>query len=158
MMGKPPRDVAQRFFEKAKCGDPDACWIWQAVRHGRGKYGAFWHRGQMRRAHRVSWELANGRLAPDGMHVMHSCDTPLCVNPAHLSVGTPRENILDCIRKGRRNQRGERIGSAKLNQEQAAQMRQERAAGATLKHLAERYGVHISTVQRVAVGKTWSDL
>lgn len=53
-------------------------------------------------AHRWSFEYHVGPI-PAGMWVMHSCDNPPCVNPAHLSVGTPRDNALDMHRKGRAN-------------------------------------------------------
>jgi hypothetical protein len=58
--------------------------------------------GRRRRAyaHRFSYELHCGPI-PAGMVVMHSCDVPACINPAHLSIGTQRENIRDSVRKGR---------------------------------------------------------
>ena len=55
-------------------------------------------------AHRVSWELHNGPIPP-GKIIMHSCDHPWCVNPAHLSVGTQKDNMADCIAKGRKAKR-----------------------------------------------------
>ena len=51
-------------------------------------------------AHRVSWELANGPI-PENMCILHSCDTPLCVNPEHLFLGTLADNMADKERKGR---------------------------------------------------------
>lgn len=54
-----------------------------------------------RYAHRAAWELAHGRPVPDGMDVCHSCDVRHCVNPAHLFIGTAKDNIQDSIRKGR---------------------------------------------------------
>lgn len=51
-------------------------------------------------AHRRSWEMVNGPI-PEGMHCLHRCDTPACVNPAHLFLGTQADNMQDKSRKGR---------------------------------------------------------
>ena len=53
-------------------------------------------------AHRVAFAVNNGPLIP-GMYICHTCDTPACVEPSHLWQGTCRDNILDCIAKGRYN-------------------------------------------------------
>lgn len=51
-------------------------------------------------AHRFSYILAFGHI-PDGMFVLHQCDTPRCCNPSHLSLGTPMDNYLDMVEKDR---------------------------------------------------------
>ena len=56
-------------------------------------------------AHKVS-ALLSGAVIPEGMVVMHSCDTPACMNPEHLSVGTQAQNIKDCVNKGRHSRAG----------------------------------------------------
>jgi hypothetical protein len=58
-------------------------------------------RGVLERAHRVAWRLTGKPLIPDGAVLMHACDNRLCVNPAHLSIGTQRDNVRDAVEKGR---------------------------------------------------------
>ena len=94
---------ADRFWEKVAIGGSDECWLWTAATQ-RG-YGAFRLSKQgiarsMVSAHRVAYALANRELDPT-LHVLHSCDEPLCCNPAHLSAGTRADNMTDAARKGR---------------------------------------------------------
>lgn len=75
------------------------CWIWQGCGHPKG-YGRLKHQGRTHFVHRFVYELV---YRGAGEQIMHSCDVRLCCNPAHLSNGTNRENVLDCHEKGRRN-------------------------------------------------------
>lgn len=89
--------VNDRFWSKVdKSGD---CWEWTASRFSNG-YGQFTFGGYPIGAHRVAFEETKG-LIPTGLVVMHSCDNRGCVNPAHLSLGTPLDNALDKVAKGR---------------------------------------------------------
>ena len=94
------------FLAKVASALDDECWLWTGAVGG-DRYGRFQWNGRTRMAHHVSWEMFVG-LVPEGLVVMHRCDVPLCVNPAHLAVGTQSENILDCVAKGRHARKGGR--------------------------------------------------
>lgn len=76
------------------------CWIWVGAigKHG---YGLFNVDRRCVLAHRVAWQIASGQQAPKGLEICHRCDTPLCVNPAHLFVGTHADNMADGKNKNR---------------------------------------------------------
>lgn len=79
------------FWKYVQKRDTRDCWLWTGCLVG--GYGFFLYDTQ-NRAHRVAWILANGAI-PDGLCVCHKCDVPHCVNPAHLFLGTHRDNMLD---------------------------------------------------------------
>jgi hypothetical protein len=88
------------------------CLLWTGAT-ARG-YGIISLAGRMVKTHRLAYELAHGPIPPgEGPHgtvVMHSCDRPLCCNPAHLSLGTQRDNMLDAAAKGHRHRGGRNPG------------------------------------------------
>lgn len=94
--------LSSRSRKIDKAGD---CWIWTGAKTSDG-YGMFRFAGVTYRTHRVAWEEANGMPVPEGMVVCHTCDTPPCVNPEHLWIGTPQENNQDKVRKGRQSTSG----------------------------------------------------
>ena len=96
------------------------CWDWQLSRYA-GGYGRI-SIGKQKQdyAHRVSYRVYHGEI-PKGMVVRHSCDNPRCCNPEHLSLGTQRDNVHDCISRGRNHYppiaRGEANHKTKLTAE-----------------------------------------
>lgn len=77
----------------------DGCWEWQGARLPKG-YGRIGIDGSVQLVHRVMYTLDQGQI-PEGLHVLHSCDNPPCCNPGHLRAGTPSDNMLDAVERGR---------------------------------------------------------
>lgn len=101
IQGFPKVDAYERFFAKVSKGsEPSDCWIWLGAVGSKG-YGRFWVDGRMIPAHRYSYELAHGTTMRNDLNGCHSCDTPRCVNPAHIWPGTQKDNMLDAAKKGR---------------------------------------------------------
>lgn len=108
----------------------------------------------MHKAHRVSYEMKHGTI-PKGMSVCHTCDTPPCVNPKHLFIGTQKDNIADAHSKGRLKN-GTSLGSlhgrSKLTEEQVGIILKDTR---THRKIAEKYGVDRSTISFIKQRKTW---
>jgi hypothetical protein len=148
--------VAQRFWSKVNRSAPDDCWLWTASTQ-RGGYGQISINGKPEIASRVSFRLEYGEI-PEGMFVCHWCDNPLCVNPAHLFLGTPADNIHDMDGKGRRvvaPQLGSRHGCARLNEQQVAQIKARIAAGEFQNRLAIEFGVTPGAINHIAKARQW---
>ena len=94
-------DKARKRFENSYMPEPNSGrWLWTGYVHNQG-YGFFYYRGQKNLlAHRVSYEFYKGKIDIFS-NVLHKCDTPCCVNPDHLFLGTQQTNVLDAISKGR---------------------------------------------------------
>jgi hypothetical protein len=150
---------AETFWSRVKRAAPDECWPWLGARtvHGYGKVhhpGKRWTVG----AHRVALSHA-GVEVPDNLCVLHSCDNPICCNPAHLRVGTNEENVRD-----RRNRRrcGSRNGPyykrPQLSPEKVWHIRELLAAGLRHKAIAAHIGTSQQTVSAIKNGITWADV
>jgi hypothetical protein len=89
----------ERFWRLVDKSSPNGCWTWKGWKNAKG-YGRFQIELNSVIAHRVSFFLDTGTLN-ENLLVCHSCDNPSCVNPAHLFLGTAKDNAYDCIAKGR---------------------------------------------------------
>lgn len=92
-------DALSRFESKYTPVTESGCWLWIGSVSSSG-YGGFRYNKKMVSAHRASWMLHNGEISAD-MLVCHKCDTPLCVNPDHLFLGTQKDNMQDKLEKSR---------------------------------------------------------
>ena len=143
-----------RFWAKVR--KSPQCWEWQAVKSSSG-HGMFWLDGKMRLAHRVSWEMSKSAIPP-GLCVLHRCDNPPCVNPAHLFLGTVGDNNADRASKGRtRNggRQGVKNQMAKLNPRKVRQIRNHLARGTPQRAIAKLFGVRQGVVCGINLRKYW---
>ena len=146
--------LLQRYWSRVDKRGPDECWNWTGTT-SRG-YGKFYDGVAMRRAHRYAWQFAHGEW-PGEWHVLHSCDNPLCQNPAHLKLGTHADNMREMEQRGRAKYvRGEAHGKSRLTTESVKTIRAMRADGETLHSIASAIGVTIATIHNVVTGRTWS--
>ena len=143
----------ERFWAKVDRRDADKCWPWSASRVGWG-HGQFrLANGKQGKAHRFSWELHNGRI-PAGLCVLHRCDNPPCVNPAHLFLGTHADNMADRDAKGRGIvQRGELNHNAKLTREDVLAIR---SSTGTLASVAAMFGTDQANVSLIRRRLSWA--
>lgn len=156
------KTIALFWSHVDKSGD---CWLWTASKRNKG-YGAFvWADDDGNvingRAHRFSYELHVGPI-PDRLFVLHRCDTPSCVNPAHLFLGTNADNVRDMIAKGRKvaggtytnghYPRGTNHWNAKLTDAQVEAVRASRAEGLSYSQVARRHGISQSHAWRINNG------
>lgn len=123
------------------------CRIWFGKLNERG-YGYIREGKRMRRAHRVAYELAHCEIVPSGVPLCHACDTPACIEPAHLSKCSHRINAYDRQIRFRRK--------TKLSVEQVLEMRRlNKCEGIGVTELGVRYGVDHSSASRAVRGLHW---
>jgi len=154
-----------RFFSKVDKDGPTVthvdglgpCWLWTAATAD--GYGYVSVGGRMLLAHRLSWKIHNGPI-PAGMCILHRCDVPACVNPAHLFLGTQLDNIRDRDAKKRHvPSPGEHHGRAKLTDAKVVEIRTLYAmGGVSQRALAKRFGVAHSRISDIVLRKRWGHI
>lgn len=153
-----PEHLARRLANGLADAPDHACWEWTRVRNQHG-YGQLRVADRMVYAHRLAYQLGVGSI-PDGMHVLHQCDNPRCINPAHLSLGTQSQNMKECSERGRASipkpeKPGEENPAAKLREVDVRTIRQLLAVGWTQRAVAERFNVSQQAIAGIKSGKRW---
>lgn len=142
-----------RFWEKVAKNPDGGCWVWTASVNERG-YGRFWiARLGVMKAHRFSWEMANGAI-PRGLFVLHRCDVPACVRPDHLFLGTAKDNARDAIAKGR-GWLGALNSQARLTEDVVRQIRD---SDLSAREIAAAFGISVNHVSQLRLRKRWAHI
>ena len=157
-----------RFWSKVAIQGIDDCWEWLISKDAYG-YGQFSIKHKMYKAHRIifreyygdSLDISDPTSPKQPMTVMHDiCDNPGCVNPAHLRLGTHKENHIDKKLKSRSYKpTGEKHPKAKLNKQQVIEIK-ERYTGAYGEQtaLANEYNVDFRTINYIVNNKIWKHI
>lgn len=152
-------NLQDRFLTKVD-KNPNGCWLWTGAKVA--GYGHMRVKDKDWKAHRVAWTLYKGEI-PKDLCVCHSCDTPLCVNPDHLFLGSQSDNMRDMHTKRRHqmrdkswvknmNTKGEANPKAKLTAEQVQNIRTSELSS---RELAAAYGVTYTTIWAIRTYRIW---
>jgi hypothetical protein len=147
----------ERFWLKVK--KTESCWLWIAGPHGDHIYGQMNWFGKYKRAHVISWIINRG-LIPAGRLVLHNCpagDNMKCVNPAHLYLGTHKDNAIDRENKGQCvHPSGVDASASKLSVKQVRRIRKLYAEGVANKaELGRMFAVTDSAIRAIVFGRTY---
>lgn len=160
------RPISDRFWEKVE--KSDGCWLWTAHVNNMG-YGEFHLKSEnstVEYAHRVSWVLHHGDIPAD-LEILHHCDTPHCVRPDHLFIGTQQDNMRDMVSKGRQGDTGstgEDHGMAKLTEDDVKEIRRRYIGGvnqfnpSNRRELAKEFGSAPAHVWQIYARKVWTHI
>jgi hypothetical protein len=142
------------IIENNATGEPNTgCILWTGRTLPNG-YGATRHLGKWETTHRLSFIIHNGH--PQGLHVRHTCDHKLCMNPAHLVAGTHDQNMQDKVDRNRTfKPKGQVNTNAKLGVEEVLSIRRDTRSG---RAIAKEYGVSPATICNIRKRKSWAHL
>lgn len=141
------RSIEQRFWAKVVKKGKNECWPWIGSKDPRG-YGHFWTGNRETGAHRASWVIHFGPISNDIL-ILHHCDNPNCVNPKHLFRGTPKDNMIDMVKKGRAPN-----SNAKLTRNQVDVIRSLHGKFKN-RELAKMFNVSIPLIEKIIGNKIW---
>lgn len=153
-----PEQLLSDFWRQVDKRGTKECWNWTGKTRRRG-YGVFYANGKHWVAHRFMLEVVCGKTIPKGWHGCHHCDNPPCINPDHLFIGTPKENVADAIRKQRRRHPvGECAGQSRLTEQQVRAIIAEARSGKPYIAIAAKYGICPQHVSQLRTGRRWGHL
>jgi hypothetical protein len=144
--------LEERLLEKIEYDPNGGCWLWSGSTIC-GYGGIRDERGVKIKAHRAAWMLWRGPIPFQegyfGACVCHHCDTPACVNPEHLFIGTHADNMNDKAKK-------ERVRHSKLRAIDIPVIRHRLKAGEYQRVIAADYGVTREAIKQIKIGRAWA--
>lgn len=146
------------FLERIQINPSTKCWEWQGARDRDG-YGHMGYKNKIYLVHRLAYMYYHNISESNIKNkvVMHACDNPSCVNPNHLNLGTPKDNVHDCIKKGRRVQsKGESNGNSKLTEYQVKKIKELYQLGISQEELARMFNVSRRSIYNIRNNITWN--
>ena len=153
---RPWRERLTEYTDKVTpYGPKGKCWRWTACLDNYG-YGPLYVEGQLRKSHQAAYFDKHG-VWPDWSKkevIRHSCHTRDCVNPAHLSLGTPGQNSSDMVAAGH-SLRGSKHNLTKLNERTVHIIRTAYRLGSSRQDIANQLGLHRDTIFAIITGKNW---
>lgn len=138
--------IEEKLADRSMPEPNSGCLLWLRGCNHKG-YGVLNTGRKALKAHRVAWVMKHGPI-PAGMQICHKCDVRSCINPAHLFLGTPKENVRDCIAKNRASPPP--LYKGVLTEQQVSEIF---LSLQTLKQLAEIYPVSIAQIWRIKRGR-----
>ncbi len=146
-------DRHRQLFDRVSVSNR-GCWEFTGYRSKKG-YGEIKVDGRMEKTHRQAWVLTFGAI-PLGLHVLHHCDNPPCINPDHLFLGSNRDNVADRVAKGRSGAaQGEGVQTAKLTAGAVRTIRRLHGLGWSNRAITAVVPVNDRSISNVVTGKTW---
>ena len=148
--------IAERLARNVLRRDT-GCLEWQGCKDSWG-YGSIGVEGKTTKTHRLSYELTRGPI-PKGLRVLHTCDTPACVEPKHLFLGTDADNAEDKAKKGRTQRLiGETNPMSKLSEGDVREILWSYNRGEGFYSLCGRFGVSEPLVRGIISKKIWAHI
>lgn len=148
MRKKEPKEVFETMLSKSQQNLLTGCREWHGIVNRKG-YGSIRWNTKWEKTHRAMWEYHNGPI-PKGMHVLHACDNPSCIEIVHLFLGTNKDNIDDKLKKDRS---GKNLSIAKVRE-----VKKMISHGISQTDIANFFGINQSSVSRIASGLRWSHI
>lgn len=151
--------IGPRFEAKIFKEPNSGCWLWTGSIGSHG-YGQMSICNRPHTCHKVAYELYRGPV-PDGLYVLHKCDTRSCCNPDHLYIGTQKENGRDMVERGRAflvGRMGEQTNGHKLKSDQVREILSLKDSGQPARVIAAKYGVVHTTILAIWKRRAWQHI
>ena len=148
----------ERFLTFLPFRPKGGCWEWEGA-YDRKRYGLFYYQNKKVKAHRLAVILLSGRKIPKNKLILHLCHNKRCCNPAHLQIGTHRDNILMDFKDKKRCTNGEAHPQNKLEDKDVIQIRKlYKTKQYTQPYLAKKFGVTRGHISNICTRKFWKHI